>query len=202
MSRLRRATAFIPLIAALGAISVLPGAAQGAHGGFCSAELAEGAPEYNVIYAVAGVATQGSDGDDLIIGTSGDDVINGGNGDDLICGRGGSDTLSGGNGNDQVLGDVGCAAGPGMPAAFPACAGAQGVAGTDTVTGGNGDDILWGDQGNDTVTGGNGDDVIFGANVGQDGPATSDTCDGGRGADTDRGAFCDSSSNIETSTAS
>jgi hypothetical protein len=108
MSRLRRATAFIPLIAALGAISVLPGAAQGAHGGFCSAELAEGAPDYNVIYAVAGVATQGSDGDD----------------------------------------------------------------------------------------------VIFGANVGQDGPATSDTCDGGRGADTDRGAFCDSSSNIETSTAS
>lgn len=198
MGRLRRASALVPLIAALGAISALPGAAQGAHAGFCSAELAEGAPEYNVIYATPGVPTLGTDGADLIVGTSGDDVIDGGNGDDLICGRGGSDTLSGDNGDDRILGDVGCAAG----ATFPACPGDQGTAGTDTVNGGNGDDTLWGDQGNDTVSGGNGDDRLFGANVGQDGAATTDTCDGGRGLDTDRGSFCDASSNIETATAS
>lgn len=198
MGRLRRASALVPLVAALGAISALPGAAQGSHGGFCSAELAEGAPAYNVIHATPGVPTQGTGQADLIVGTSGADTIDGAGGDDLICGRGGNDTLSGGNGEDRVLGDVGCAAG----ATFAACPGEQGTAGTDTVSGGNGDDTLWGDQGNDTVEGGNGEDRLFGANVGQDGATTTDTCDGGRGRDTDRGAFCDSSSNIEATTTS
>jgi Ca2+-binding RTX toxin-like protein len=48
-----------------------------------------------------------TNGNDLIIGTSGDDNINGGAGDDCILGGDGNDTLNGGAGRDVLLGGPG-----------------------------------------------------------------------------------------------
>ena len=45
----------------------------------------------------------GGDGDDVLIGSAGNDVILGGNGDDVLIGNGGSDVLDGGPGNNTVI---------------------------------------------------------------------------------------------------
>jgi VCBS repeat-containing protein len=67
--------------------------------------------------------------DEIIKGTSGNDVINGGGGDDFLQGRAGGDILDGGEGNDQLHGD----------------------AGDDFVRGGAGNDLLHGGLGTDSA---------------------------------------------------
>jgi VCBS repeat-containing protein len=67
--------------------------------------------------------------DEIIKGTSGNDVINGGSGDDFLQGRAGGDILDGGDGNDQLHGD----------------------AGDDYLRGGAGADLLHGGLGTDTA---------------------------------------------------
>lgn len=67
--------------------------------------------------------------DEIIKGTSGNDVINGGSGDDFLQGRAGGDLLDGGEGNDQLHGD----------------------AGDDFVRGGAGNDLLHGGLGTDSA---------------------------------------------------
>jgi hypothetical protein len=60
--------------------------------------------------------TNGTPGDDVILGRKGADVIDGKGGDDLICGLGGNDTLRGGPGRDALDGGQGtdtCVGGPG-----------------------------------------------------------------------------------------
>ena len=47
----------------------------------------------------------GTDGPDVIVGSTGNDTILGLGGDDLICGDLGSDTIDGGEGNDFLIGD-------------------------------------------------------------------------------------------------
>ena len=75
-----------------------------------------------------GGTTNGTNGNDVIVGTTGADTINGGNGNDMICGApdgattDGGDTINGGNGDDFIVGFLG----------------------NDTITGGNGDDGLVG----------------------------------------------------------
>jgi Ca2+-binding RTX toxin-like protein len=54
------------------------------------------------------VMTDGGEGNDLIWGGSGDDLLVGGAGNDLIWGGEGSDVLLGGGGNDMLWGDGGC----------------------------------------------------------------------------------------------
>lgn len=71
-----------------------------------------------------------TDGNDVIMGTPGDDSINGGLGNDTICGGGGNDILLGGPGNDTIYGGVGddiILPGTGMD-------GAYGQDGSDTVS--------------------------------------------------------------------
>jgi Ca2+-binding RTX toxin-like protein len=46
----------------------------------------------------------GTNGNDLIIGSAGNDTINGRNGDDCILGGGGHDTINGGNGYNICIG--------------------------------------------------------------------------------------------------
>ena len=65
----------------------------------------------------------GTNGDDLITGTSYRDIIFAGSGNDTVFGGGGSDILFGGNGNDTLIGGRG----------------------SDFLIGGSGDDILTGD---------------------------------------------------------
>ena len=82
----------------------------------------------------------GTDKDDVIIGSNGDDTINGKGGDDVICGEAGNDSISGGPGNDTIRGN----------------------GGDDDLDGGPGNDTLSGDGGNDTLAGGAGRDVLVG----------------------------------------
>ncbi|MBD2470493.1 calcium-binding protein [Nostoc sp. FACHB-145] len=106
----------------------------------------------------------GSDQDDILTGTSGNDVIETFAGDDLLNvsiryqqvvyngttytlpifepsdDGGGNDLIQGGIGNDNLSGGIG----------------------NDSVDAEGGNDILWGGIGNDTLNGGDGDDIING----------------------------------------
>ncbi len=65
---------------------------------------------------------------DLILGTTGDDIMRGKKGDDCIVGGGGNDTLRGNNGNDVLIGGDG----------------------DDRLIGGNNNDICYGGSGANT----------------------------------------------------
>jgi len=45
----------------------------------------------------------GGDGDDVLVGSPGNDVLRGGNGDDVLLGNGGQDVLDGGPGDNVVI---------------------------------------------------------------------------------------------------
>ncbi|WP_321336316.1 DUF5801 repeats-in-toxin domain-containing protein [Breoghania sp.] len=115
---------------------------------------------------------RGTDADDVITGTDGNDLLNdfaeGGidyGGDDEVYGGAGDDTLIGGIGEDYLQGNTG------NDRLF-------GGADDDTLRGGKNDDYLEGGTGDDTVLGDLGDDTIV-WNVG-DG---NDTIDGGTGVE-------------------
>jgi uncharacterized protein len=76
----------------------------------------------------------GTSGRDVIMGLGGADVIRGGSAEDVICGGAGNDTLAGDNAADVLLGGFG----------------------NDVLSGGNGDDVLIGGPGTDVLNGGNG----------------------------------------------
>lgn len=96
----------------------------------------------------------GTNGNDVLLGTLGDDIINGGNGNDYLYGDEGNDTLNGGGGDDTL----------------------DGWTGNDTLNGGNGNDTLLGWYGNDVLNGGSGNDTLAGE-------FDDDTLDGGSGKD-------------------
>jgi predicted extracellular nuclease len=77
---------------------------------------------------------RGTNGVDVVMGLAGDDVLTGGNGDDVICGGAGNDTLTGDNGGDVLLGGFG----------------------DDRLSGANGGDVLVGGPGADTLDQGRG----------------------------------------------
>ena len=77
---------------------------------------------------------RGTNGVDVIMGLGGDDVLTGGNEKDVICGGAGDDTLSGDNGDDVLSGGFG----------------------NDTLNGANGDDTLIGGPGTDLMDQGRG----------------------------------------------
>ena len=54
-----------------------------------------------------GGTTNGTAGDDVIVGSTVSEVINGGAGNDTICGYSGNDTMSGDQGNDRMYGSLG-----------------------------------------------------------------------------------------------
>jgi Ca2+-binding RTX toxin-like protein len=125
--------------------------------------------------AASTLATDGTPGNDTIIGTSAADVINGLAGDDSLMGMGGNDTLSGGAGNDRLDGGTGkdrIDGGNGKDLLKGANDSDRlaGGAGNDTLSGGSGSDSLNGGLGNDRLTGGAGaDDFHYGAsNEGRD----------------------------------
>ena len=96
----------------------------------------------------------GTEGRDVIEGTSGPDVIIALGARDEIYGRGGGDRICGGDGNDEIRGNQG----------------------RDRVDGGRGDDSLRGHEGDDRVFGRGGHDGMQGNNG-------SDRMFGGRGDD-------------------
>lgn len=124
---------------------------------------------------------QGTDGDDVIVGTvDGDAIVGGGgrdriragSGDDLVCGGEGDDVLIGAHGSDILVG------GPGADRV-------GGDSGDDTVIGGDDADDLRGGRGHDDLDGGLGDDRLR-AGGDEDllrGGDGIDAIDGGSGGD-------------------
>jgi Ca2+-binding RTX toxin-like protein len=95
----------------------------------------------------------GTEGHDLIYGSSGKDVIWAGGGDDVVHADSGHDILCGGAGIDALMG----------------------ASGNDVLYGGEGDDWLFGATGDDVLHGGPGDMDVLWAGPGTDG------LDGGEG---------------------
>jgi hypothetical protein len=100
---------------------------------------------------------RGTNGDDLIFGLDGDDEINGRGGNDVIFGCGGNDKINAGKGDDFVIGD--------SADFFGDPTNTNG--GDDKINGGKGDDEIRGGPGDDDINGGAGMDEIFG-NQGDD----------------------------------
>jgi Ca2+-binding RTX toxin-like protein len=96
----------------------------------------------------------GTGGNDVLIGTDGNDFVYGGAGNDELRLLGGNDIGNGGTGNDLVSGDDGA----------------------DLVIGGLGIDRLIGGRGKDALSGDGGDDDLYGG-------ADADILSGGKGDD-------------------
>ena len=102
----------------------------------------------------------GGDGDDELFLLAGNDVGNGGTGDDMVAGDAGQDLLIGGIGNDELIGGTGIDAITGDGGADDIYGGGD----SDIVSGGRGDgDVVVGGAGNDTFryTRGDGRDTYF-----------------------------------------
>lgn len=61
----------------------------------------------DIVECGGGNCSSNGNKNELILGTSGIDIIDGGNGDDCIVGGGGDDQLYGNNGNDVLVGGPG-----------------------------------------------------------------------------------------------
>jgi hypothetical protein len=90
----------------------------------------------------------GTDANETLIGTIGDDVICGLGGNDRLYGSSGTDILCGGDGNDKLYGGGGSDW-------------LQGGADNDKLYGGSSDDLLEGGDGDDRHYGGNGEDTCI-----------------------------------------
>lgn len=93
----------------------------------------------------------GTSGNDVICGRDGNDTIAGGGGNDVIYGHHGGDVISGGEGNDELYGGKN---GMLMGGALPAMDEIHGGSGADMIFGGHGQDDLHGEEGNDIIAGG------------------------------------------------
>ncbi len=109
----------------------------------------------------------------IIVGTSGIDVINGYGGNDTIDANHGADQVYGGAGNDTIYGNIGLDT-------------LYGQSGDDTINGDENIDTIYGGSGADTINGGFGGDIVYGGS-GNDivaGAGANDVIIGGFGADT------------------
>ncbi|PZU92163.1 MAG: hypothetical protein DI527_10535 [Chelatococcus sp.] len=129
----------------------------------------------------------GGAGHDALVGGEGDDRLHGGAGDDVLDGGAGADVLLGGTGFD--LADYGSASSgvqvdlvsgaPGGGAAGDLLDGIEGLIGSahsDTLRGDGGDNLLVGGEGDDVLDGRAGADILVGG-------AGADTLIGGAGID-------------------
>ena len=129
----------------------------------------------------------GTSGDDVIVGLAGNDIINGRGGNDIICGGRGDDDLSGGGGQDLLKGGQGAdiLAGNGGADELRGGRGTdvlEGGSGADELRGGRGDDLLEGNGGQDILYGRRGDDLLLGG-------SGADVLYGGRGIDNLQGGI-------------
>ena len=102
------------------------------------------------------VPIQGTEGDDIILGTFNPDIIFGKGGDDAIQGREATDTLYGNAGNDNLQGGT-------SPDILFGGDGNDFIAGgfeDDFLCGGNGDYKLYAQSGDDILVGGSGKDYF------------------------------------------
>ena len=146
--------------------------------------------------ATPGLAnSNGTDNNDIIVGSSrdnilsagfGDDMVSGGDGNDQIWGNADDDTVNGNNGTDTLYGGLGndiVNGGAGNDALFGQSDVdiLNGGDGDDNLDGGSGDDTLNGDAGNDRLLGQAGNDILNGGGTAFN---ETDILFGGAGADT------------------
>jgi Ca2+-binding RTX toxin-like protein len=132
------------------------------------------------------VNVTGGAGNDLLIGSNGNDTMSGNAGNDTIRGNDGNDIINGNGGNDSLSGN----------------------AGDDTMTGGGGNDVASGGAGEDDIFGNGGNDTLIGDSEGDSlfGGAGNDDLRGGLGRDTlaggtgvDHGDFSDMPGSVTAS---
>ena len=104
-------------------------------------------------------STNGTEGNDTLVGTPADDAIFGLGGDDTLDGVDGNDCLDGGDGEDTVRGG----AGNDLAVGGDANDKLRGVGGKDKLKGGEGNDRMNGGEAKDTLSGGAGKDKMRGA---------------------------------------
>jgi Ca2+-binding RTX toxin-like protein len=100
-----------------------------------------------VIHAKAGSNVNGSNGDDILYGGSGDETLSAKDGNDALFGGEGNDLLKGATGQDVLQGGEGSDT-------------LRGGKGQNLLDGGSGDDVLYGGQGSSLIVGGSGNDTI------------------------------------------
>ncbi|MDA0781250.1 MAG: putative Ig domain-containing protein [Rickettsiales bacterium] len=143
------------------------------------------------------VNINGSIGDNIISGTSYNDIINGGEGDDVLEGGAGSDTIDGGLGDDVIsyrnssqavnvnLSNNTASGGDAEGDTYTNIEGIEGSMFSDVLTGDAGINRIYGVDGNDNIDGQDGNDKLFGG-IGADhilGGSGDDFIDGGDGSD-------------------
>ena len=116
--------------------------------------------------ATTGVTITDGNGNDIILGGSGNDTITAGNGNDEIIGGLGSNTITAGNGNDIIIGSDGeVVRVGGQVVLVESTNGTQG--GDNVITAGSGNDVIIGGPGNNTITANGGQatqDIVLGHN--------------------------------------
>jgi Ca2+-binding RTX toxin-like protein len=115
---------------------------------------------------VSAAVSNGSDNDDIVALTNGDDTFNALGGNDTVDGNKGRDAIVGGIGNDTLSGNAGNDR-------------LYGGAGVDVLNGGNDEDRLSGGAGNDTLNGGLGADIYLHSGIATDGDDIVNTGDDG-----------------------
>lgn len=95
-------------------------------------------PDGDTCNGLAVTTNQGGSGNDDVVGTAGDDVVNLGSGNDTFVGNGGNDTVCGGSGNDEITTG----------------------SGNDYIDAGSGDDVIHHGTGTDDVNDGSGTDTV------------------------------------------
>lgn len=129
-------------------------------------------------------------GDDVIVGTAGEDNIYAGAGNDTICGRAGYDTIRPGTGTDWVAGEAGgnaidysdadhgvnvdLAAGTGDGDLLRDFDEVFGSVHDDHLLGDGSDNFLAGNTGDDLIEGRGGDDLLWGRSSDAPGPSQTD----------------------------
>jgi Ca2+-binding RTX toxin-like protein len=141
-------------------------------------------PDILAISTPDAYAMYGGQGDDILTGGSGADIIQGNQGEDILSGGAGADTLFGGQGDDVMSGGGGRNFMQGnLGDDVLTTIGAStmlGGQGDDSITGSVAADFISGDLGNDTIVGSGGLDLIYGM-------AGNDTITVGLGASTVEG---------------
>ena len=111
-----------------------------------------------------GVTITDGNGNDVILGGSGNDTITAGNGNDQIIGGLGSNTITAGNGNDIVIGADGeVVRVGGQVVLVESTSGTEG--GSNVITVGSGNDVIIGGPGNNTISANGGlatQDIVLG----------------------------------------
>ncbi len=151
---------------------------------YVSGGLIVGGPDNGQTYT--GIL-DGTNGNDVIVGTSGVDNIDADDGDDVVCGGGDADDIQGADGADVLCGEDGSDI-------------IRGGSENDQICGGDGDDDVDGGTGDDQIDGGVGTDVIDGSfdnDICVNGE-TNDDCETTTGSVVCTAVFSSSSSSVSS----